>query len=141
MSGFGYPCICGRVLASKGGRTLHMQRCATAIERADSVRDAIHAEQMRRARRSRVERPEVDELGAASKRFARAIARRAAEGDDLALEQLVEVSRAVDVALGDAARAMHGFGYSWTEIGDRLGITRQAARQRFGARLGEEVKP
>jgi len=91
-------------------------------------------------RRSRRERPESPELAQASRRFARALAARAAEGDDTALEQLVEVGRAVDVALGDAARAMHGFGYSWTEIGDRLGITRQAARQRFGTRLGEEVR-
>lgn len=83
-------------------------------------------------RRSRRERPEAPELGQASRRFARALARRAAEGDDTALEQLVEVRAAVDEALGDAARSMHGFGYSWTEIGDRLGITRQAARQRFG---------
>lgn len=90
-------------------------------------------------RRSRRERPEVPELASAAKRFARALAARAAEGDDLALESLVEVGAAVDVALGEAARAMHGFGYSWTEIGDRLGITRQAARQRFAARLGEEV--
>lgn len=83
-------------------------------------------------RRSRRERPEAPELGAASRRFARALAKRAAEGDDTALEQLVEVRTAVDEALGDAARSMHGFGYSWTEIGDRLGTTRQNARQRFG---------
>lgn len=90
-------------------------------------------------RRSRRERPESPELASAARRFARALAGRAAEGDDIALEQLVEVRDAVDAALGDAARAMHGFGYSWTEIGDRLGTSRQNARQRFGTRLGEEV--
>lgn len=78
-------------------------------------------------------------MGAAVRRFVRSLAKRCAEGDDVAFEQLVEARRAIDEALGDAARAMHGFGYSWTEIGDRLGTTRQNARQRFGARLGEEV--
>lgn len=90
-------------------------------------------------RRSRRERPEAPELGAAARRFARALAVRAAEGDEQGLEQLVEVGRAVDAALADAARGLHGFGYSWSYIGAAVGITRQAAHQRFGARLGEEV--
>lgn len=87
-------------------------------------------------RRSRREPPEAPELGAASRRFANALARRAAEGDDVALEQLVEVREAVDLAIGDAARAMHGFGYSWTEIGRRVGLTRQGALKSFGTRKG-----
>lgn len=90
-------------------------------------------------RRSRRERPESPELGQASRRFARALASRAAEGDTEALEQLVEVAAAVDDAIGVAARALHGVDYSWTDIGNVLGVTRQAARQRFGTRLGEEV--
>lgn len=83
-------------------------------------------------RRSRKERPEAPELGAASRRFARALVQRATEGDDVALEQLVEVQAAVDDAVERAAVALHDFGYSWTEVGNRLGISRQAARQRFG---------
>lgn len=90
-------------------------------------------------RRSRRERPEAPELGATSRRFAKALAGRAAEGDTEALEQLVEVAAAVDDAIALASRSLHGFGYSWTEIAAVLGVTRQAARQRFGKRLGEEV--
>lgn len=89
-------------------------------------------------RRSRREKPEAPELAAASKRFARALVGRAAEGDDVAFEQLAEVRASVDVALGDAARGLLAAGYSWAEVGSRLGITKQAARQRFG-RIGEEV--
>ena len=90
-------------------------------------------------RRSRRERPEAPELGATSRRFARALAGRCAEGDTEGLEQLVQVAAAVDDAIGTGARALHGVGYSWTEIARVLGVSRQAARQRFGTRLGEEV--
>jgi hypothetical protein len=37
----------------------------------------------------------------------------------------------LDEAIGQAVKGLHGQGYSWTEIADRLGITRQAARQRW----------
>lgn len=89
-------------------------------------------------RRSRRERPEAPELGAAARRFSRALAVRAAEGDTEGLEQLVDVAAAVEDSIQTSARALHGFGYSWTAIADVLGVTRQAARQRFGTRLGEE---
>lgn len=83
-------------------------------------------------RRSRRERPECPELGAASRRFARALAARAGEGDTEGLEQLVEVRAAVDAAILDAARGLYRADYSWGDIGTLLGITKQAARQRFG---------
>lgn len=80
----------------------------------------------------RRERPECPELGAAVRRFSRALVVRADEGDDEALEQLVSIRRQVDECIVDAARSLNRFGYSWTRIGTILGITRQAARQRFG---------
>jgi hypothetical protein len=33
----------------------------------------------------------------------------------------------------EAVKGLRGYGYSWAEIGARLGITRQAAQQRWGA--------
>jgi hypothetical protein len=65
----------------------------------------------------------------------RALVRRAADGDLDALAALVESRDALDAAIGDAARALHydfHQPYSWTEIGREVGITRQAAQQRFG---------
>jgi biotin operon repressor len=37
----------------------------------------------------------------------------------------------LDDAIAQAVKGLRAQGYSWTEIGDRLGITRQAARQRW----------
>lgn len=74
---------------------------------------------------------EAPEMGAMLKRFARAMVRRAAEGDLEAVSVLAEVHVAFGDAIADGARAAHERGYSWTEIGRELGITRQAARQRF----------
>jgi hypothetical protein len=40
--------------------------------------------------------------------------------------------RAIAVLLSKAVKRLRGCGYSWAEIGSRLGITRQAAHQRWG---------
>jgi len=65
-------------------------------------------------------------------RVARAMVRRAAEGDLEAVSALRSMQAAVDEALGQAAAAAHDFGYSWTHIADELGISRQAAWQQYG---------
>lgn len=80
---------------------------------------------------------EALELASFLRRMARALVRRAAEGDLDALTALVQARAAIDEAIVAAARELHDGrfpteGYSWTEIGRELGMTRQAARQRFG---------
>jgi hypothetical protein len=44
---------------------------------------------------------------------------------------MVSLATDLDAAIQDAVIGLREFGYSWTEIGDRLGISRQAARQRW----------
>jgi hypothetical protein len=39
----------------------------------------------------------------------------------------------IDTAMAEPVTGLHTCGYSWAEIGSRLGITRQAAQQRGGA--------
>ena len=39
----------------------------------------------------------------------------------------------IDTAIRNAVTGLRGYGYSWAEIGTRLGVTRQAAQQRWGA--------
>ena len=59
-------------------------------------------------------------------------ARRVAASDPTALRDLVAMRAALDEAIDDAAVELHAAGYSWTDIGRELGVTRQAARQRWG---------
>jgi DNA-directed RNA polymerase specialized sigma24 family protein len=74
---------------------------------------------------------ENDEYAAFARRIIRAYARRVATGDIEALRDMVNLSSLLDEAIGDAVTGLRGHGYSWTEIADRLGITRQAAHQRW----------
>lgn len=79
------------------------------------------------------ERVESPAMGDAAVRILRGLVCRAAEGDTEALEQLQRLEAEVPAHLGWAVAASrvgrpH---YSWTLIGKVLGITRQAASQRF----------
>jgi hypothetical protein len=77
---------------------------------------------------------ENDEYAAFARRVLRAYARRVATGDVEALTLMLGLSAEIDTAIAQAVQGLRGFGYSWAEIGSRLGITRQAAQQRWGAR-------
>ena len=77
---------------------------------------------------------ENDEYAAFARRVLKAYARRVADGDVEALTLMLGLSAEIDTAIAQAVTGLRGFGYSWAEIGSRLGITRQAAQQRWGAR-------
>lgn len=69
------------------------------------------------------------------RRLVRAYARRVEVADPDDLADLVAIRDQVDELLGDVVRRMREHqGWSWAEIAAPLGITRQAAQQRFGAR-------
>lgn len=74
---------------------------------------------------------EAPDMAGFLRRIAKALVRRAAEGDLETLSAIRQVQADLDAALEQAAAAAHDAGYSWTEIGRELGISRQAARQRF----------
>ncbi len=75
---------------------------------------------------------ENDEFAAFARRIIRAHGRRVATGDVEALRDLVALSAQLDDAIGEAVIGLRAFGYSWAEIGTRLGISKQAAQQRWG---------
>ncbi|SBT69198.1 hypothetical protein GA0070622_6317 [Micromonospora sediminicola] len=77
---------------------------------------------------------ENDAFAAFARRIIRAHGRRVADGDVEALRDLVALSGDIDKAITDAVVGLRAFGYSWAEIGQRLGISRQAAQQRWGDR-------
>jgi hypothetical protein len=85
----------------------------------------------RKRRRGEVENTDYAAFAA---RVIRAHARRIAEGDVDALADLLHLAGELDVATQTAVDGLRGFGYSWAEIASRLGTTRQAAQQRWGAR-------
>lgn len=66
-------------------------------------------------------------------RFHRHIATMAVKADDAeGFAQLVELRQAMEAAVHDAARRLHGEDrMSWTELARPLGVTRQAVRQWF----------
>ncbi len=81
----------------------------------------------------RARRPvDNDEYTAFARRILHAYARRVATGDIDALEAMTDLSAEIDTAIGQAVTGLRRFGYSWADIGTRLGITRQAAQQRWG---------
>ena len=75
---------------------------------------------------------ENDEYAAFARRVLRAYARRVADGDVEALTLMTDLADEIDTAITQAVQGLRGFGYSWAEIGTRLGVTRQAAQQRWG---------
>lgn len=91
-----------------------------------AVKTSLTARRLRRV-------VENDEFTAFSRRVLRAAGRRVAAGDIDGLPELVALGAAVETVITDAIGALHGAGYSWTEIASRLDITRQAAHQRWAA--------
>jgi len=76
---------------------------------------------------------ENDAYAAFAHRILTAYARRIAGGDIDSLTLLTGLSADIDTAIQAAVTGLRAFGYSWADIGARLGITRQAAQQRWGA--------
>ena len=75
---------------------------------------------------------ENDAYAAFARRILAACARRIATGDIEALTLMTGLATDVDTAIAHAVAGLRQFGYSWAEIGNRLGVTRQAAQQRWG---------
>jgi hypothetical protein len=67
-----------------------------------------------------------------ARRIVRAYARRICAGDIDALPGITILAADIDDAIGHAVTGLRTAGYSWAEIGARLGVTRQAAQQRWG---------
>ena len=91
----------------------------------DTVKTTLTSERAVRVR-------ENDEYAAFARRVLRAYARRVALGDIEALTLMTDLASEIDTAISQAVQGLREFGYSWAEIGSRLGITRQAAWQRWG---------
>lgn len=78
-------------------------------------------------------RPVVEnhDYAAFSRRVIRAQARRVAAGDVEELAHLLGLERELQHAIQTAINGLRAQGYSWADIALRIGITRQAAHQRW----------
>lgn len=94
------------------------------------VNPALTAERSRGDGRAVVEN---DAYTAFSRRIIRAAGRRIGAGDVDGLPSLAGLAVEVDTAIGHAVAGLRGAGFSWGEIATRLGVTRQAAHQRWAA--------
>jgi hypothetical protein len=83
---------------------------------------------------SKSARPAVenDAYAAFTRRVLRAYARRVATGDVEALTRMTDLAEDIDAAIRYAITGLRTYGYSWADIGRQLGVTRQAAQQRWG---------
>lgn len=62
--------------------------------------------------------------------------------DGAAGREIIQARRAVAQAerrLSEAVANARSGGYSWSAVGSLLGVSRQAAQQRFGSGLGKEA--
>jgi hypothetical protein len=65
------------------------------------------------------------------RRILGAYSRRVGGGDIEGLALMLGLAEEIDTAIAEAVMGLRAYGYSWAEIGSRLGITRQAAQQRW----------
>jgi methylthioribose-1-phosphate isomerase len=98
-----------------------------AAQRPAAVNKRLTADRTRAA----VENPEY---AAFVRRILTAYARRVATGDIEALALMAELAGTIDTSIRDAVTGLRDNGYSWADIGSRLGVTRQAAQQLWGNR-------
>jgi hypothetical protein len=102
----------------------------------NTVKDALTPHQPpRQGRRSgRTGRPAVEnsDYSAFLRRAIRSAGKRVGGGDVDGLADLLSLAGELDRAIDAAVRGLREAGYSWGEIASRLGVTRQAAQQRWG---------
>ena len=99
-------------------------------------RDGKNTVKPRLTAKRRRQHVENDEYAAFTRRIVRAYSRRMAAGDIEALASMVALGQDLENAIQTAVIGLRTFGYSWNEIANRLGISRQAARQRWNAATG-----
>ena len=75
---------------------------------------------------------ENDQYAAFVRRVIAAHSRRVADGDIDAISDMTSIAAELDDAIKEAVTGLRETGYSWADIPSRLGVTRQAAQQRWG---------
>jgi hypothetical protein len=98
---------------------------ATQLTRPDAVTEELTPERPRR-------QVENDEYAAFIRRILRACSRRVGDGDVEALALMPGLAEEIDTAIAEAVEGLRAHGYSWAEIGARLGITPAGRTTKMG---------
>jgi hypothetical protein len=103
----------------------------------NTVKPALTRTRTKRAKRA-VENAQFD---AFVRRILRAYGRRVAAGDVEALTSLAALAVEVDAVtrLAVAGLRRKPYSYSWSEIADRLGVSKQAAQMRYGEKTDRDA--
>lgn len=87
------------------------------------------------------ERRETPEYVAMLSRMVRGLGRRiSTDGNPSDLADAVRLQAQLDAVIADAVRSMKDdHGYSWQQLADELGMTRQGVQQRYARRINKET--
>jgi hypothetical protein len=110
-------------MTASSGQPSHGQACSRPVE--NGVNDALTPKRRRPV-------TENSEYAKFARRILRAYGRRIATGDVESLTHLISLVDDINDTIQQAVNGLRAAGYSWTEIGTRLCVTRQAAQQRWG---------
>lgn len=100
-------------------------------EALKAAREALIAAGWRRPKRARMA-VENKPFGDMVERQIAALSGRVAAGDVESLPRLVALAEVLDAATDAAVKGLRVEGYSWQDIADRLGVTKQSAHGRWG---------
>ena len=115
--------------------TLTPRQAARIIARQEKTIETLRATIANRPPKR--PRQEVETVGRrgfipAAARFIRAAGKRAGEGDEFELAELVGLQAVLDEAIAAAVAGQRTYKKSWAAIGRAVGTTREAAWQRWG---------
>lgn len=81
---------------------------------------------------------ETDVYGGFVRRILRAYGRRVGAGDVAALPELVALRKELDATIADAVAQLRAepWSYSWAQVGEALGMSRQQAQRDYGPKTG-----
>lgn len=75
------------------------------------------------------------------RRVLRALARRVGDSDPEDLALMLQLRDTLDDTIAQAVQAQREAGFTWAQIAAPCGVTRQAAYQQWGKRIGAKRKP
>jgi hypothetical protein len=110
------------------GQLASTSPAAAQPARPDAVKAGLTPKRPRR-------QVENDEYAAFVRRAICAYSRRIAAGDIDAITGMAALAADLDTAIHHAVTGLRRQVYSWADIAARLGITRQAAQQRWGGEI------